>query len=506
MTPVTESPSVQPVPGTLVLGRPDHASPVPTAASSREGEGKPGQASKRTTGFATWAYTLLALGLFVWLSSLLDFWPLLLLAGVALYYTAQWALGSDGAIRAMHAVPADQHRYPDLHRHVAEMSAAAGIETPDVFVSGQPTHNAWAARLPGRGVVGFTDALLADLDESELRAVIAHEVGHLRNRDTFISSVLRTLAVSIMTLVALPGFLITTMMAAGASKKTDEEFAEWLRAGVVVLASFVANAFVSLGSRRRELLADDASAELCNPVDLARALDKLERLSRQSSMPMTPALAAVAPQMFINPFAGSLINRILSSHPSTKARIRRIHHRLPSDIAEAMAVDRAAREWEETRDELESEVRLVSHWRGDTPDAHVSGRHALKRTDVVYLEARAVVLRADPRSGTWTVDERGEVPVVVTSRGVHVGGYRRQNWLFDRWAGWECTSVNNAPALLVRRIGTKRPVGLAFTAMDGRAELGLTIWLALASDSERMSRAQDLQRQLAEHMAARIVL
>lgn len=144
-----------------------------------------------------------------------------------------------------------------------------------------------------------------------------------------------TLAASIIVLVTLPGFLITTLMAGGASKTADKEFAEWLREWVVGVASFAANAFVSLGGQRRELLAVDASAELSNPADLARALDKLESLSRQSTLPMPSALAAAAPPMFINPFAGSLLNRVLSRHRSLKARIRRIQSRLPSDIAEA---------------------------------------------------------------------------------------------------------------------------------------------------------------------------
>jgi hypothetical protein len=289
-------------------------------------------------------------------------------------------------------------------------------------------------------------------------------------------------------------------MAAAATDKGDEQPAEFYQALMAFVTSFAAHTFIALGSRRRELLADDASVELSNPVDLARALDKIERLSREDAIKLTPALAAVAPRLFINPFAGRLISRVLSSHPSPSARIRRIHRRLPPEVAKAMATERAAKHWDDRRRALENELWLVSSWRGDTPDASVCRRHALKSTDVVYLTGQAALMQADARSSTWTVAAYGTVPVAVTSRGVHVGGDRRQNWLYERWADWECTSVDGAPALLVQRIGTRQPVGLAFTTIDSRADLSLAIQLATATDRHRASRAADLQRQLEEHM------
>ena len=279
-------------------------------------------------GLATWLYTAVGVGLYVWLSAQLGFWPLVVLAVAAVILLVAWLLGRDAAVAATEAVQVGPDQYPALHRHVTELAELAGIRPPAVYVSPLPLHNAFAAHLPGGSLVAVTEPLLATLTDQELRAVLAHEVGHLRNRDTVVTQVFAAITLATTMLLALLGFVLAVVFAMAVRRERDVDAVGMVIGFMFLLGAFLAAAFQALGCRHRELMADEAAAELADGHDLIRALTTIEAAATSDGAQLTLGLAAAAPRLFISPFAGRVLGSVLASHPSTRRRIRRLHRLL----------------------------------------------------------------------------------------------------------------------------------------------------------------------------------
>jgi len=212
---------------------------------------------------------------------------------------------------------------PWLHAMVEELAGNAGIPKPRVFLIPQESPNAFATgRNPENAVVAVTEGIMRALSPEELRGVLAHELGHVKNRDILIQSVAAVLGAAIMT--------IANMLQWGAifgigrrSNNDGEEGGGVLGAlALAVIAPLAATLIQMAISRSREFLADETGARISGrPLDLANALARLDTASRQAPLIGSP----VAENLFIvNPFAGSDMANLFSTHPPIAERIARL--------------------------------------------------------------------------------------------------------------------------------------------------------------------------------------
>jgi len=209
---------------------------------------------------------------------------------------------------------------PELHAMVAELAGNAGIPMPRVCIMDQPQPNAFATgRNPAHGVVAVTTGILELLDRRELRGVLAHEIGHIANRDILIASIAAMMAAAI-------GYAGQSLMFAGmfGGRSSDDDRGSGAAGLLVMLLAPVAATLVQLGiSRSREFVADEAGARISgDPEALAQALNKLEHYAHAIPAEVAPATASL---YIVNPFAGGArLSRLFSTHPSTEERVERL--------------------------------------------------------------------------------------------------------------------------------------------------------------------------------------
>jgi heat shock protein HtpX len=233
-------------------------------------------------------------------------------------------------LRMHHASEVSPREAPEIHAIVDELSARAGIPKPRVFVIPEEQPNAFATgRNPQRAVVAVTEGIVHLLDERELRAVLAHEIGHIKNRDILVSS-LAAAAASLITWVA---HAISFGALFGGSTHESDGDSSPAQGLLLALVAPLAATLIQLGiSRSREYLADATGAKLSgDPEALASALLKLERASHV--VPVVDATPATASLFIVNPFGPmATVARWFSTHPSTAERVRRLH-----EMAEELA-------------------------------------------------------------------------------------------------------------------------------------------------------------------------
>ena len=214
--------------------------------------------------------------------------------------------------------PADA---PGLHAMVEELAHNAGIPKPRVMIVAQEAPNAFATgRNPEHGVVCVTDGIMRLLAPEELRGVLAHEIGHIKNRDILVQSIAAVLGGAVV--------MMANMLQWGAifgmGRGDDEEGGHGLLSGLLmaILAPIAASLIQMAISRSREYLADATGARISGtPLALAGALGKLETYAQRIPMNANPATE----NMFIvNPFAGMSMASLFSTHPPTEERIRRL--------------------------------------------------------------------------------------------------------------------------------------------------------------------------------------
>jgi heat shock protein HtpX len=210
---------------------------------------------------------------------------------------------------------------PGLYAVVRDLAMRASLPMPRVYLIPEETPNAFATgRNPEHAAVAVTAGITRLLSREELTAVLAHELGHVRNRDTLIMTVAATIAgaLSMLTNLAMWGMML------GGRTNDDEDGASPLAGLVGIIVAPIAAALIQMAiSRSREFLADESGAHLSgNPLALASALRKIEESSRR--IPMNAGSPATAHMFIINPFAGLSLARMFSTHPSTEARVERL--------------------------------------------------------------------------------------------------------------------------------------------------------------------------------------
>jgi heat shock protein HtpX len=238
--------------------------------------------------------------------------------GVAYWFSDRIALAS---ARAREVTPEEA---PMLYRLADRLAAQYGVPRPRVYVSPDPSPNAFATgRNPSHAAICVNEGLLRILDEEELYGVLAHEFGHVRNRDILISSVVAVLAgtITLIANVAQWGLIF-----GGYGGRDDrEQGAGGAIAGLlmVVLAPIAAVLIQLAVSRSREYEADRTGAQVSgDPLALASALRKLERATQV--IPSQTAQPAFAHLYIVNPLRGQTFAGLFSTHPPIEERIRRL--------------------------------------------------------------------------------------------------------------------------------------------------------------------------------------
>jgi heat shock protein HtpX len=200
---------------------------------------------------------------------------------------------------------------------VQSLTQRMGLPMPKLWLIPDESPNAFATgRNPEHASVAFTAGVLSLMNNSELEGVVAHELGHVKNRDILTSSVAATIAAAITYLAQMAFWF-------GGRRDDEEEGSPWAGLIMLILAPIAAMLIQMAISRTREYSADETSAHVThNPNELISALTKLESWSKQ--IPMTDVNPATAHLFIIKPFSGQSFMRMFSTHPSTEDRIARL--------------------------------------------------------------------------------------------------------------------------------------------------------------------------------------
>lgn len=217
------------------------------------------------------------------------------------------------------AKQAPKKTYPKLHKMVEELSKKANIPKPKIFIIPSEQPNAFATgRNPENSAVAVTEGIMRILTEQELKGVIAHELGHIRNRDTLIA----TIAAGIAGIISYVAFIARwAAIFGGVGRDNDSSGLELIV--LAILTPIMATLLQLAISRSREFIADETAARLMHDgKPLATALSKLEADAKKK--PMRFGSKAAASLFIVKPLRGSSLLELLSTHPSTEKRIKRL--------------------------------------------------------------------------------------------------------------------------------------------------------------------------------------
>jgi heat shock protein HtpX len=228
------------------------------------------------------------------------------------------------ALASQNAAEVDHGSAPDLLVLVRMLAERAGLPMPRVYLIESEQPNAFATgRNPANSAVAVSRGLFRFLDRNELAGVIAHELAHIRNRDTLTMTVSATIAGAIATLAQF-GFLF--------GGRGDDRPHPIMGLAMMLLAPIAATIIQLTISRSREYAADRLGAEIAaDPLSLASALAKIENAAAQIPNPQAESHPATAPLFIINPLTGGGMDNLFSTHPSTANRIAALQ-----DLARAM--------------------------------------------------------------------------------------------------------------------------------------------------------------------------
>lgn len=206
-----------------------------------------------------------------------------------------------------------------LYRLVKEVAHEAKMPMPKVYTVPSPSPNAFATgRSPKHSAVACTEGILQALEKDELKGVIAHEMSHIRNRDTLIA----TIAATIAGVISYLAFMARFAAIFGGGRDRDSRGMELLV--LAILTPIIATIIQLAISRSREYLADETGAKIIkNPAALASALRKIDSAAKHN--PMRFGNTATASLFIANPFSARGLVTLFSTHPAMDERIRRLN-------------------------------------------------------------------------------------------------------------------------------------------------------------------------------------
>ena len=229
---------------------------------------------------------------------------------------------SDKIALAMYrAKPVSHEELPRVYQVVERLTQKIGIPMPKIFAIPTDSPNAFATgRNPNHASVAVTQGILGLLNDEELEGVLAHELGHVRNRDILISAVVATVAGAI-TLIAR--MVYWGMIFGGYERDRDNRGGGGFAALFMLILAPIAAMLIQLAvSRSREYQADETGAHFTgNPYALASALAKLDAYSKRVPLQATPSTAHL---FIVQPFLGMSFGSMFSTHPPIAKRIERL--------------------------------------------------------------------------------------------------------------------------------------------------------------------------------------
>jgi heat shock protein HtpX len=264
----------------------------------------------------TFFIMLLLTVLFVWVGGMVGGRQGVIIAfflAAAMNFMGYW-FSDKLVLRHYKAQEVSPDSFPRLYNIVASLAEKANLPMPKVYVVPQPTPNAFATgRNPQHAAVAATEGIINLLDDEELSGVMAHELTHVKNRDTLTSTIAATFAGAIAMMAQMARFQ---------PRDSRNRQNPLLMVFILVGAPLAAMLLRSLISRIREYAADEGGAEISGkPLGLANALLKLHKGVQQ--FPMARGNPAHSHLFIMNPFFGGL-SRLFSTHPPVEERIRRL--------------------------------------------------------------------------------------------------------------------------------------------------------------------------------------
>lgn len=231
------------------------------------------------------------------------------------FFSEKMALASSGAIRT------SPTEHPQIYHRIAPMTERLcqrmGLPMPKLWVLNEASPNAFATgRNPANSSVAVSAGLLEIMDDREVEAVIAHELGHIKHRDILTSSIAATLGAAITSIAQMAFYF------GGRSSDDDEGVSPMGAFAMMLLAPMAAGVIQMAVSRTREFSADAAAAKYTgSPEGLINALSKLERASQRLPMDASPAMS----HMYIIPTLNKQwFAKLFSTHPPTQERIAKL--------------------------------------------------------------------------------------------------------------------------------------------------------------------------------------
>ncbi|MGH2473168.1 MAG: zinc metalloprotease HtpX [Candidatus Limnocylindria bacterium] len=221
-----------------------------------------------------------------------------------------------------------QAEAPELYGLVGQLAREANMPMPRVYVIDQPAPNAFATgRDPQHAVVAVTAGILEVASPRELRAILAHELGHVRNRDTLVMAVVASIAGAISYIAQLAQW---SMWFGG---RDDDDGQSPIGAIVAIILLPIAALLIQLAiSRSREFGADESGAQLVNdPLGLASALRKLEAYNKKVPLAVNPSVSAL---FIVQPLLPGGMTRWFSTHPPIEERVARLERMAGMELAQ----------------------------------------------------------------------------------------------------------------------------------------------------------------------------
>lgn len=221
------------------------------------------------------------------------------------------------------AKEAKENEHPKLFSIIREVSSKADIPMPKVYIVPTDNSNAFATgRSPEKSAVAVTNGIMSTLNEHELKGVIAHEISHIKNRDTLIQTIASTIAGVISYVAFMARFAAIFGGFGGRDNEGSSGIAELLV--LAILTPLIATIIQLAISRSREFLADEGAAKtLHDSSGLASALQKLEASAK--ARPLGFGNKTTASLFIVNPFRKGAFISLFSTHPSTSLRVKKLN-------------------------------------------------------------------------------------------------------------------------------------------------------------------------------------
>lgn len=229
------------------------------------------------------------------------------------------------ALMSSGAQPISREEGPRIYQIVERLAAKANIPVPKIYMIPTDSPNAFATgRNPSHAAVAVTRGILEICDDAEIEGVLAHELGHVKNRDILTSAVVATLAGAITMIARMLMYAEMFGGYGGGGGRGDDRRGGAISALAMMILAPLAATLIQLAiSRSREYEADHTGAEITgNPMALARALDKIDQYSKRIPMQVAPSMAhlyIMQPQTRYEFLAG-----LFSTHPPIRKRIERL--------------------------------------------------------------------------------------------------------------------------------------------------------------------------------------